>query len=118
MANVQIFGVKSSQATRAAERFFKERRVPVQFMDLKKKPMAPGEIKRFTDKFGGLQALIDVDGKAYVKENLKYLRVTDADLLLKIEKSPDLLRLPLVRRGKYLSVGLAEEMWKEMLTVT
>jgi arsenate reductase-like glutaredoxin family protein len=44
--------VKNSAATRAAERFFKERRVAIQFIDLKKKPMAPGEIKRFVDRFG------------------------------------------------------------------
>lgn len=50
--NVQIFGVKNSSDTRAAERFFKERRVGIQFVDLKKKPMAPGEIKRFVDRFG------------------------------------------------------------------
>ena len=45
--SVQIFGLKNSQATRAAERFFKERRIPIQFVDLKQKSMAPAEIKRF-----------------------------------------------------------------------
>ena len=50
--SVQIFGVKNSPATRAAERFFKERRIPIHFVDLKQKPMAPAEIKRFADRFG------------------------------------------------------------------
>ena len=63
---MQIFGLKNSQATRAADRFFKERRVPIQFVDLKQKPMAPGEIRRFVERFG-LAALLDVDGKAYVR---------------------------------------------------
>ena len=49
MKTVQIFGLKNSQSTRAAERFFKKRRVPVQFVDLKVKPMAPAEIGRFID---------------------------------------------------------------------
>src|SRR5215208_151908 len=85
MTNVQIFGVKSSQATRAAERFFKERRAPIQMVDLAKKPMAPGEIRRFVERFG-LAALLDTEGKAYGDAGLKYLKVTEAELLGKIER--------------------------------
>ena len=62
MQGVQIFGIKNSQATRAAERFFKERRVPIHFVDLSQKPMSPGEIKRFVDRFG-LEGLLDKEGK-------------------------------------------------------
>lgn len=112
---VQIFGAKSSQETRAAERFFKERRAQIQIVDLKVKPMAPGEIRRFTDKFGGLQALLDVEGKSYVDAGLKYLRVTEQELLERIERDPKLLRLPLVRGGKIVSVGKDEASWKAML---
>ena len=106
--------MKSSSATRAAERFFKERRIPIHFADLKVKSMSPGEIKRFTDKFG-LVALLDVEGKAYQDAGLKYLKVSDAEMLLKIEKDPRLLKMPLVRGAKLLSVGLDEEVWKLML---
>lgn len=112
---VQIFGVKSSQETRAAERFFKERRAQIQIVDLKVKAMAPGEIRRFTDKFGGLQALLDVEGKSYVDAGLKYLRMTEQELLERIERDPKLLRLPLVRGGKIVSVGKDEALWKAML---
>lgn len=112
---VQIFGVKNSQETRAAERFFKERRAEIQIVDLKQKPMAPGEIRRFTDKFGSLTALLDVEGKSYLDAGLKYLRVTDAELWAKIERDPKLLRLPLVRGGKIVSAGRDEESWKAML---
>ena len=114
MVNVQIFGTKNSQSTRAAERFFKERRIPIQFVDLKRKPMAPGEIKRFIDRFA-LPSLLDVEGKAYVDGGFKYLKMTDAELLAKIERDPGLLRLPLVRSGNRLSLGHDEETWKEML---
>ena len=69
MVNVQIFGVKNSPATRAAERFFKERRMAIQFVDLKQKPMSPGEIKRFVERFG-LTGLLDSEGKAYVDAGL------------------------------------------------
>jgi arsenate reductase-like glutaredoxin family protein len=114
MTNVQIFGVRKSQATRAAERFFKERRVPVQMVDLDRKPMAPLEIKRFIDRFG-LATLLDAGGTAYESAGLKYLKVSDAELLQKVERDPKLLRLPLVRAGNRLSVGLDEASWKSMV---
>jgi arsenate reductase (glutaredoxin) len=114
MLNVQIFGVKNSQATRAAERFFKERRVAIQLVDLKRKPMAAGEVKRFIDRFG-LPSLIDTEGAAYIEAGLKYLKVSDAELLQRIEQDPKLLRLPLVRGANRLSVGHDEDSWKAML---
>jgi arsenate reductase len=117
MLNVQIFGLKNSQATRAAERFFKERRVGYQLVDLKQNPMAPAEIKRFIGHFG-LTALIDSDGKAYLDAGLKYLKLSDAELLGRIEREPRLLRLPLVRAANQLSIGHDEEMWKAMLAAS
>ena len=112
--NIQIFGVKNSQATRAAERFFKERRAPLQRIDLQRKPMAPAEIKRFIERFGWT-GLIDAEGAPYVDSGLKYLKLSDAELLAKIEREPKLLRLPLVRAGNRVSVGRDEAAWKEML---
>jgi arsenate reductase (glutaredoxin) len=117
MVNVQIFGVKGSQSTRAAERFFKERRVPIQLIDLKQKPMSPGEIKRFVDRFG-LTALLDIEGKAYIDAGLKYLKLSDVELLARIERDPTLLRLPLVRAAKSLSIGHDEEAWNTMAVVS
>jgi arsenate reductase-like glutaredoxin family protein len=106
---IQIFGIKGSQATRAAERFFKERRAPIQLFDLNKKPMSPGEIKRFIDRFT-LAALVDRENPS-----IKYLRLTDSDLLTKIERDPKLLHLPLVRAASKLSIGHDELSWKTML---
>ena len=114
--SVQIFGLKNSAATRAAERFFKERRVTIHMVDLKQKPMAPGEIKRFIERFG-LTGLLDSDGKAYIDAGLKYYKLSDAELLARIGRDPNLLRLPLVRGGKLLSVGHHEDAWKAMLAV-
>ncbi len=111
---VQIFGIKGSQATRAAERFFKERRVAIHFVDLTRKPMAPAEIKRFTDRFG-LAALLDTEGKAWMDAGLKYLKVPDSEMLQRIERDPKLLRLPLIRGGNLLSAGHDEDAWKAML---
>lgn len=113
MVRVQIFGVKNSQATRAAERFFKERRIDLQLVDLKVKPMAPGEIKRFIERFT-LAGLIDREGKPFVDAGLAHMRMTDPDLLKRIEKDPLLLRLPLVRAANLISIGRDEESWKRM----
>ncbi len=113
MTNIQIFGVKNSPATRAAERFFKERRIPVQLVDLKSKPMAPAEIGRFVSRFG-LSELLDPESKAYVDGGFKYLRMTDSEWLARIEKEPALLRMPLVRAGVQLSLGRDEEAWRGM----
>src|SRR5579872_6024799 len=114
MQSVQIFGLRNSPATRAAERFFKERRIPIQFVDLKQKPMAPAELKRFADRFG-LNGLLDCEGKAYMEAGLKYLKMSDSELAGRIERDPKLLRLPLVRAARQLSAGHDEESWKAML---
>ena len=114
MVGVQIFGMKNSQATRAAERFFKERRAVIQFVDLNQKPMARSEIKRFIDRFG-LAGLVDTEGKAYIDAGMKYLKVSDSQLLERIERDPKLLRLPLVRGSNRLSIGHDEDSWKTML---
>ena len=112
--SVQIFGVKNSAATRAAERFFKERRVQIHFVDLKQKPMSPGEIKRFIDKFT-LLGLLDKEAKEYAEAGLQYLRLSDSDLLARIEREPKLLRLPLVRGANKIAIGADEATWKLML---
>ena len=113
---VQIFGVKNSQATRAAERFFKERRAAIQFVDLNQRPMAPAEIRRFIERFG-LPGLLDREGRAFLDAGLKYLKASDAELLEKIAHTPALLRLPLIRAANRLSVGHDDASWKAMIAV-
>jgi arsenate reductase-like glutaredoxin family protein len=115
MPNVQIFGVKGSQATRAAERFFKERRIAIQFVDLDQRAMAPAELKRFADRVGLLD-LVDLESKSYQTGGLKYLKLSGAELIARIERDPKLLRLPLVRSGTQLSIGRDENAWKQMAT--
>ena len=114
MQSVQIFGVKNSQDARAAERFFKERRVQIHLVDLAQKPLSPGEIKRFVDRFG-LVGLVETEGKVYADMGLKYLKMSDVELLRKIAEQPKLLKLPLVRCGKRICVGRDEKGWAGML---
>ena len=113
-ASVQMFGLKKSSATRAAERFFKERRVKVIFVDLGARPIAKGELGRFVQKFG-LTALLDLEGKAYESLGLAYLRISEDSLLERVVQHPEILKLPLVRGGKLLSYGEDTEGWAAML---
>lgn len=111
---IQIFGTRKSKGTRAAERFFKERRVKVHFVDLHARPIARGELGRFVQKFG-LSALLDLEGKAYAASNLAYLRVSEDGVIARVQDTPELLRLPLVRAGTRLSVGEDPSGWAAML---
>ena len=113
MLTVQIFGLKNSQPTRAAERFFKERSVGIHFVDLKLKPMSPGEIRRFIDRYT-LPGIVDTEGKKWIDAGLKYMKLADSELLAKIERAPDLLRLPLIRCANKISIGQDEAAWKAM----
>ncbi|MDV6375287.1 ArsC/Spx/MgsR family protein [Deinococcus arenicola] len=111
---IQVFGTKKSKDTRAAERFFKERGIKIIFVDLTQRPIAKGELTRFVQKFG-LNALLDLEGKAYERSNLAYLRTTEEGIIAKVIETPELLRLPLVRGGKVLSMGEDMDGWKAML---
>lgn len=111
---VQIFGVRKSAATRAAERFFKERKVKIHMVDLRDRPIAKGELSRFIQKFG-LNALLELDGKAYAQSNLAYLRTSEDGVIARVIETPELLKLPLVRAGKMLTVGEDMAGWKAML---
>ena len=113
--SIQVFGLESHQATRAALRFFRERRVPVSFVDLRRRPIAPAELRRFVEKLGAT-ACADTDGRAWRDGGLGYLRMTDADVLAKLLADARLLRLPLVRSGNDVTAGRAEEEWRRWLS--
>ena len=113
--SIQVFGLENDQATRAALRFFKERRVPVSFVDLRRRPIAPAELRRFVEKLGAA-ACADTDGRAWRDAGLGYLRMTDAEVSAKLLADVRLLRLPLVRSGNDVSAGRAEDTWKTWLS--
>lgn len=109
-----MFGLKKSSATRAAERFFKERRVKVIFVDLEARPIAKGELGRFVQRFG-LTALLDLEGKTYEALGLAYLRISEEGLTERVILHPEVLKLPLVRGGRLLSYGEDAAGWAAML---
>ena len=109
--SVQVFGLEDSQATRAALRFFKERRIAIHFVDLRRRPIAPGELRRFVERLGAA-ALADTEGRAWRDAGLGYLRMTDAELAERLLGDVRLLKLPLVRFGKDVTAGRDEVTWK------
>ena len=110
MPDIQVFGTEESQATRGAIRFFRERRVVVSFVDLRKRPMAPTELRRFTERLGA-RALLDETTKAYRDSGLAYLSMTDPEVVERLLRDQRLLHLPLVRHGHEVTAGKSETTW-------
>ena len=109
---VQIFGTKKNPATRAALRFFAERRIKAHFVDFAERAAAPGELKRFAQKFG-VQALVARDGKRFAERGLGVARYGDERWLELLVDDPGLVRTPLVRFQHKLTVGLDVATWKQ-----
>ena len=109
--NVQIFGFADCQETRKAQRFFKERGVPVHFVDLKERPAARGELRRFAEKFGAA-ALIDRASPRFKALGLHVAGDSPERLVERALTEPRLLRTPLARCGGKVAVGPAPEAWQ------
>jgi arsenate reductase-like glutaredoxin family protein len=107
---VQVFGVKKSADTRAALRFFAERRIKVHFVDLNERAAAIGELRRFAQKFG-IAALVDRESRRFGELGLGAARLSDDRWLEKLSLEPLLLRMPLVRYQQQLTLGPAQETW-------
>jgi arsenate reductase-like glutaredoxin family protein len=115
IANLQIFGTRKCKDTRTAERFFKERRVSFHMVDLGSKGMSPGELRKVAAAVGGVDKLIDRDGKRYLERGLKYAAPTGPRIEQALIDDPLLLRTPIVRAGDRATVGLALEAWAAWL---
>jgi arsenate reductase-like glutaredoxin family protein len=105
---IQIFGTLKCQETRKAQRYFKDRRIPYQFVDVAQKGLSRGELKSLKAAVG-IDNLIDRDGKVYTQKNLKYL-THDAEEELFNDAS--LLKTPVVRNGAQATVGYQPDVWK------
>jgi len=114
MPNIQVFGTEDSAATRNTLRFFRERRIVVHFVDLRKKPIAPGELRRFTDRLGAA-ALLDPDSRPYKEQGLAYLTADPAGITARLLADLRLIKLPLVRYGDDVTAGKAEDTWRAWL---
>jgi arsenate reductase-like glutaredoxin family protein len=110
MPDIQVFGRDDSAPTRAALRFFRERRVIVHYVDLKKRAIAPAELERFLRRFGAA-TLLDPHSRAYRDQGLAFLSLDKAGIVARLRADPRLLRLPLARHGDDVTVGPDETAW-------
>jgi arsenate reductase len=114
MPNIQVFGLDDSNPTRGALRFFRERRIVVHYVDLRRKPIAAAELRRFVDRLGA-PMVMDTDGRAYRDAGLASLATDNAAITKRLLADVRLLRLPLVRYGEDVTAGKAEDTWKAWL---
>lgn len=110
--NIQIFGTKKCFDTKKAERYFKERGVRYQLIDMKEKGMSRGEYNSVSQAAGGLDAMLDQDGKDQdLLALIRYLAPEDKDG--KVFENQQVLKTPIVRNGRQATVGYRPEIWKE-----
>jgi arsenate reductase-like glutaredoxin family protein len=109
--NIQIIGIKKNSHTRAAERYFKERRIQYHFVDLTQRKLSHGELENIARSVPP-EELIDTDSKEYHKRGLPYM---EFDIMEELIINPLLLKMPVVRNGGKASAGYTPEVWKEWL---
>ena len=112
--NIQIFGTNKSQDTKKAQRFFKERRISFQMVDLREKSMSRGEFRSVVAGVKDVEEILDV--KCKDQETLTLIRyLSPEDKLEKIFENQLVLRLPIVRNGKKAAFGYAPKEWENWI---
>ncbi len=110
--NIQIFGTKKCFDTKKAQRYFKERKVSFQFVDLKEKGLSKGELNSVKQAVGGLENLLDKNCKD--KDALALVQyIFDEDKAEKLLENQQVLKTPIVRNGKKATVGYQPDVWKQ-----
>ena len=110
--NIQIFGTKKCNDTKKAQRYFKERGIKFQFVDLNEKEISKGEFRSVCQAIGGMDAIINEDCKD--KDALALIRYIAQDQKEeKILGNHQVIRTPNVRNGKQATVGYTPEVWKQ-----
>ncbi|MGB0404842.1 MAG: arsenate reductase family protein [Fusobacterium sp.] len=108
---IQIFGVKNCNDTKKAIRFFKDRKIDIQFINLKEKGISKGELKSIVRIFD-IEDLLDREGKEFKKRNLEYYVFDTLELLM---DSPTLFKTPILREKNKVTIGYKPEIWKEWI---
>ena len=104
--NIQIFGTKKCNDTKKAERFFKERGIKYQFIDMNEKGMSQGEFTSVAQVNGGLENMVNWNGKD--KDTLALIKyIADEDKLTKVLENPQVIKTPVVRNGKQSTLGVS-----------
>lgn len=109
--NIQIFGTKKCNDTKKAERFFKERGIKYQFIDMKEKGMSKGKFNSVAQSNGGMDAMVNWEGKD--QDTLALIKyIAEEDRLGKILENPSVIKTPVVRIGKQSTIGYQPDVWK------
>ena len=110
--NIQIFGKSKCFDTKKAERYFKERRIKYQFVDLIRYGLSGKEFDVVLRGVGGIDNLIDWDSKS---EDITIMRYMDSTVAKedKVFDYPELMRTPIVRNGKFVTVGYCPDVWSK-----
>ncbi len=110
--NIQIFGTKKCNDTKKAERFFKERGIKIQFIDLKEKGMSKGELTSVANAVGGVMNMVNPDAKD--KDAVALIRyIADEDKFDKLLENQQIIKTPVVRNGRQATLGYQPEIWKK-----
>ena len=112
--NIQIFGKPKCFDTKKAERFFKERRIPYQLIDVTRKGMSPGEYRKIRAAVGSLEALLDEKSPAYAAHYVAYLAL-ESQREEKLLEHQEMLKTPVVRCGRKAAVGYRPEVWQSWI---
>ena len=107
--NVQIFGSSKCFDSKKAERWFKERRIKYQFIDIVSKGLSPREYQSVKAKVG-YDALVNTKCRAYEELYMAYITKEAAEE--KLLMYPELFNVPIVRNGKEATVGFCPDIWK------
>jgi arsenate reductase-like glutaredoxin family protein len=108
--NIQIFGKAKCFDTKKAERYFKERRIKFQSVDLVKFGMSKGEYSSVKNAVGGMDALINEKSKEYEAQHIRHL-ADKADVEERLLEHPAMFKTPIVRNGKKATVGYQPDVW-------
>jgi len=108
--NIQIFGKTKCFDTKKAERYFKERGIKFQSVDIVKYGLSRGEYQSVKSAAGGMENLIDEKSKAYESLHIKYL-ANKSDIEERLMENPSLYKTPIVRNGKKSTIGYQPEVW-------
>ncbi|MBQ9375518.1 MAG: ArsC family transcriptional regulator [Ruminococcus sp.] len=109
--NIQIFGKKKCFDTKKAERFFKDRNIKYQYIDIESKGLSRGEYNSVKTAVGGFDKLFNQNSKDNTATLIKYLS-SDSDKEEKLLENPKLFNTPIVRNGRQATVGYCPDVWK------
>ncbi len=115
MLNIQIYFVKRSFDVQKAERFFKERRIPFQAVDMKRHAPGKRELELFSRAAGSVSTLLDRDSTKVLSHPAAYIHDESA-IIEEIMEDPSLMRTPIVRNGQKVTIGVHEDIWLQWLT--